>query len=62
MSDNNNITSSYIREKSNIVPEWVKKLDTYKDKIINDIHTSGCSTDSGVKFLHPIDVPNPPKR
>jgi hypothetical protein len=62
MSNDNKITSAYIHEKSNVVPEWVKKLDDLKKQIRSDIHATSNRNDSGIKYLHPLDVPGSPKR
>lgn len=62
MSNKKEVTSSYIHEKSNIVPEWVKQLADLKEKIRSDIHAPNNETKSGIKYLHPFDVPRSAKQ
>jgi hypothetical protein len=55
---NKNITdSSYTYEKSDIVPDWVSKLDDLKSKIKAHLHSPDSGKDIDVQFCHPVNVP-----
>lgn len=63
MSSNNSeileISDNYIHIKSDVTPEWVKKLEDFKLKIRSELEKPhGSSHVGAIKFSHPIDVPN----
>jgi len=49
-------SENFVHLKSNVVPDWVKKLDLLKDKIHAALENPSEGVD-GVKFCKPIDVP-----
>ena len=53
--------NSYTYEKSDIVPDWVSKLDDLKSKIKAQLHSPDSGKNIGVQFCHPINVPAPKK-
>lgn len=56
-----NVTS-YNYTKSDVVPEWVNKLDALKSEIRATLHSSsGKGKINDVKFCHPFHVPNTQK-
>jgi hypothetical protein len=62
MSNKKKAAEGYIHEKSNSIPMWVKQLDDFKAKIRHDLHSTTSEAESGIKYLHPIDVPGSAKR
>ncbi len=60
-SKETNIDSSYIYERSEVVPDWVNKLDDFKSKIKTTLHSTENGNTIDIQFCHPIDVPNSKK-
>lgn len=51
------VSESYIHEKSEFVPDLVKKLDDLKNKIRSNLINHTSEKIDGIKFCHPFDVP-----
>lgn len=58
--ENTNYTS-YIYMKSDVVPEWVSKLEVLKSSIREKLRSSELDALDNVKFCHPFNVPNTKK-
>jgi len=56
------IIDSYTHMKSDVVPEWVNKLDELKEKIKANIYSPDGAKANDVTFCHPINVPDTKNR
>jgi hypothetical protein len=52
---------SYTYEKSDIIPDWVNRLDALKSQIKAQLHSPDNGKNNDIKFCHPINVPNTKK-
>jgi hypothetical protein len=51
-------SENYIHLRTEVVPDWVKNLETLKLKIRAELENPSSESKNGIKFCHPIDVPS----